>query len=62
LRRGQRAYRAAGEPQRAVPLLEQAVADTERALGTEDQVTLAFRSNLASVYQDTGEVRLAIRV
>ena len=27
------AYRAAGEPQRAIPLLEQAVADTERALG-----------------------------
>jgi Tetratricopeptide repeat len=56
------AARPPARPQRAVPLLEQAVADTERTLGDEDQVTMAFRSNLAAVYQDTGEVRLAIRL
>ena len=44
------------------PLLEQAVADTGRTLGTEHEVTLTFRNNLAAAYQDTGEVRLAIRL
>ena len=47
----------------AVPLHEAPLdGDVCLALGNEDQVTLAFRNNLAAVYQDTGEVRLAIRL
>ncbi len=56
------AYRVAGEPQRAVVALEHAVADADRALGDEQEVALRFRDNLTAAYQDTGEVRLVIRL
>jgi hypothetical protein len=45
------AYRAAGDPTRAIALLEQALADSERVLGAGHPQIKAVRGNLAAVRQ-----------
>ena len=45
------AYRVAGDLGRAIPLLEQALADSERVLGADHPQTKIVRGNLAAVRQ-----------
>ncbi|WP_371599318.1 tetratricopeptide repeat protein [Streptomyces sp. NBC_00564] len=55
-----RAYQEAGDLQRAVPLLESNLADSERILGTEHRNTLTNRNNLALAYQEAGDLQRAV--
>jgi len=54
------AYRAAGRTAEAIALLEQALADRERLLGTDHPDTLASRNNLAIAYRAAGRTAEAI--
>ncbi|NAS20077.1 tetratricopeptide repeat protein [Herbidospora sp. NEAU-GS84] len=45
---------------RAIPLLEQTLADFERVLGADHPSTLASRNNLASAYREAGDLGRAI--
>ena len=54
------AYQAAGDLGRAIPLLEQALADGVRVLGADHPDTLASRNNLAGAYQAAGDLGRAI--
>ncbi|HUY52617.1 MAG TPA: tetratricopeptide repeat protein [Streptosporangiaceae bacterium] len=54
------AYRMAGRPAEAAPLLEQVLADRLRVLGADHPDTLATRNNLALAYQDMGRRAEAI--
>ena len=49
-----------GDLARAVPLLEQTLADLERVLGPEHPDTLASRNNLANAYRSAGRLPEAI--
>jgi hypothetical protein len=54
------AYNAAGDLQRAIPLLEHNLTEEERVLGTDHPHTLTSRHNLASAYQAAGDLGRAI--
>src|SRR6266566_2259163 len=54
------AYKAAGELREAISLLEQTLADSQRALGTDNLVTAAVRNNLAAAYRAAGEPQRAV--
>jgi tetratricopeptide (TPR) repeat protein len=54
------AYRAAGRTAEAIPLLERALADSERVLGTFHPDTRATRNNLAMAYRAAGRTAEAI--
>ncbi len=54
------AYYAAGDLGRAIPLLEQTLADCERVLGGDHPDTLHSRNNLASAYESAGDLGQAI--
>ena len=54
------AYRAAGRPAEAIPLLEQTLADREQVLGETHPRTLTSRNNLALAYQAAGRLAEAI--
>ena len=54
-----RQYPRAGTAE-AITLLEQNLADRERALGADHHDTLATRDNLAAAYQDAGRTAQAI--
>jgi hypothetical protein len=45
------AYASAGDLGRAIPLLEQALADSERVLGADHPQTKMVRGNLAAARQ-----------
>ena len=49
------AYQAAGDLRQAIGLLEQTLADSQRALGTDNLATAAVRNNLAAAYRAAGE-------
>ena len=49
-----RAYQAAGDLGRAIPLYEQALAERERVLGADHPHTLTARNNLAAAYWRRG--------
>jgi len=55
-----RAYREAGRPADAVPLVEQVLAARERLFGADHPSTLAARNNLASVCRASGRTAEAI--
>ncbi|GAA0411835.1 hypothetical protein Acor_15800 [Acrocarpospora corrugata] len=42
-------YRSAGDLGRAIPLLEQTLADSERVLGGEHPITKAVQDNLSAL-------------
>ena len=48
------AYKSAGDVRQAISLLEQTLAGSQRALGTDDLVTAAVRNNLAAAYRAAG--------
>ncbi|KOV64280.1 hypothetical protein ADL01_28150, partial [Streptomyces sp. NRRL WC-3618] len=54
------AYRAAGDPGRAIPLLEATLAQREQVLGDTHPDTLRSRNNLASAYRAAGDPGRAI--
>ncbi len=56
------AYRAAGRPAEALPLLERTVADCKRIIGPDHPETLSSRNLLALVYQDIGLVAEAVEL
>jgi Tetratricopeptide repeat len=45
------AYEAAGDPARAIPLLEQTLADSVRVMGADHPQTKAVRANLTAARQ-----------
>jgi tetratricopeptide (TPR) repeat protein len=53
-------YESAGDLGRAIPLLEQALADRQRVLGADHPQTLTSRNNLAYAYQSAGDLGRAI--
>ena len=53
-------YQVAGDLGRAIPLYEQALADSMRVLGEDHPHTLTSRSNLAGAYQEAGDLGRAI--
>ncbi|MFD1210741.1 tetratricopeptide repeat protein [Arthrobacter sp. GCM10027362] len=56
------AYQEAGNPTRAIELLNQTLTDRERVLGTDHPHTLTSRNNLASAYQEAGNPTRAIEL
>ena len=54
------AYESAGDLGRAIPLLEQALADSVRVLGADHPDTLTSRNNLAGAYRAAGDLGRAI--
>ena len=54
------AYRAAGQPAKALPLYERIVTDRERALGADHPETLAAHGNLAYAYRTMGRLKDAL--
>jgi tetratricopeptide (TPR) repeat protein len=56
------AYRSAGDLERAIPLYEAVLADTERVLGPHHPNTLALRTNLAGAYLSAGDAERATRL
>ncbi|MFG2236454.1 tetratricopeptide repeat protein [Streptomyces sp. NPDC048723] len=54
------AYLKAGDPARAIPLLEQTLADRSRVLGEDHPDNQGLRSNLALAYKETGDPARAI--
>ena len=55
-----RAYRAAGDLSRAIPLYEKTLTDSVRELGADHPQTLISRNNLADAYQAAGDLGRAI--
>ncbi|RDI25432.1 tetratricopeptide repeat protein [Lentzea flaviverrucosa] len=55
-----RAYRSAGDLDRAITLHEATLADRERVLGSDHPNTLTSRNNLASAYESAGDLNRAI--
>jgi len=53
-------YKAKGDYDKALPLLEQTLTGRERVLGTEHPDTLTSRNNLASLYQSRGDYDKAL--
>ena len=50
-------YRAAGMPDKAIPLFEQTLTSQERILDPDDKRVIGTRSNLALAYRDAGQLR-----
>jgi tetratricopeptide (TPR) repeat protein len=54
------AYKAAGELGQAISLLEQTLADSQRALVIDDVTTATVRNNLGAAYRAAGEPQRAV--
>ena len=54
------AYRSVGGLERAIPLYERTLTDTEHTLGPNHPQTLALRNNLAGAYRSAGNLDRAI--
>ena len=54
------AYQAAGDLDRAIPLLEATLDDRRRVLGEDHPDTLGSRNNLAGAYRAAGDLGRAI--
>ncbi|MDP4512187.1 tetratricopeptide repeat protein, partial [Nonomuraea turcica] len=55
-----RAYEAAGDLDRAIPMHEATLAERERVLGADHPPTLISRNNLARAYEAAGDLDRAI--
>lgn len=55
-------YQTAGDPARAIPLLEQTLAASVRVLGEDHPQTLTSRNNLAGAYTSAGDLTRATRL